>query len=109
MISGLRERLLARGGRREHGLPHRHRQGHLVLPGIQTVGGSRSTCAGPLSIECVTHQGIPLGIQGVVIFKVGDDYVSIANAAAASSTSSSRWTPGCTTCSPATCGRSSAT
>src|SRR3989442_3929759 len=34
-----------------------------------------------LSIDCVTHQGIPLGIRGVVIFKVGDDYVSNANAA----------------------------
>jgi uncharacterized membrane protein YqiK len=34
-----------------------------------------------LAIECVTHQGIPLGIRGVVIYKVGDDYASIANAA----------------------------
>jgi uncharacterized membrane protein YqiK len=34
-----------------------------------------------LAIDCVTHQGIPLGIKGVVIFKVGDDYTSIANAA----------------------------
>src|SRR5207244_12543663 len=32
-------------------------------------------------IVCVTHQGMPLGIRGVVLFKVGDDYVSIANAA----------------------------
>ncbi|HEY2332627.1 MAG TPA: SPFH domain-containing protein, partial [Acidimicrobiales bacterium] len=29
----------------------------------------------------VTHQGIPLGLKGVVIFKVGDDFTSIANAA----------------------------
>jgi len=34
-----------------------------------------------LEIECVTHQGIPLGIKGVVIFKVGDDFTSIANSA----------------------------
>jgi uncharacterized membrane protein YqiK len=34
-----------------------------------------------LAIECVTHQGIPLGIRGVVIYKVGDDFSSIANAA----------------------------
>src|SRR5439155_22074375 len=34
-----------------------------------------------LAIDCVTHQGIPMGIQGVVIFKVGDDFASIANAA----------------------------
>src|ERR1700742_3200330 len=31
-----------------------------------------------LSVECVTHQGIPVGVQGVVVFKVGDDPVSIA-------------------------------
>jgi uncharacterized membrane protein YqiK len=34
-----------------------------------------------LAIDCVTHQGIPLGIKGVVIYKVGDDFSSIANAA----------------------------
>jgi uncharacterized membrane protein YqiK len=34
-----------------------------------------------LAIDCVTHQGIPLGIKGVVIFKVGDDFTSIANSA----------------------------
>ena len=74
--------LLSRGGRREHGLPHRHRQGHAGAARIQTVRRlSLDLREAPLSIECVTHQGIPLGIQGVVIFKVGDDYVSIANAA----------------------------
>src|SRR5207249_6291686 len=31
--------------------------------------------------DCVTHQGIPHGIRGVVIFKVGDDFTSIANSA----------------------------
>src|SRR5262249_50313764 len=34
-----------------------------------------------LAVECVTNQGIPVGLRGVVIFKVGDDFVSIANAA----------------------------
>jgi uncharacterized membrane protein YqiK len=33
-----------------------------------------------LHVDCVTHQGIPLKVRGVVIFKVGDDFVSIANA-----------------------------
>src|SRR5918998_1654256 len=57
-------------------------KGTLVLPGIQTVRRlSLDLREAPLSIECVPHQGTPLGIQGVVIFKVGDDYVSIANAA----------------------------
>lgn len=31
--------------------------------------------------ECVTKQGIPVGVSGVVVFKVGDDLKSIANAA----------------------------
>lgn len=34
-----------------------------------------------LDVECVTSQGIPVQVKGVVIFKVGDDTVSIANAA----------------------------
>lgn len=31
--------------------------------------------------DCVTNQGIRLNIQAVAVFKVGDDFVSIANAA----------------------------
>src|SRR5690606_35921906 len=31
--------------------------------------------------NCVTQQGIPVKVRGVVIYKVGDDFVSIANAA----------------------------
>src|SRR6202046_2592772 len=31
--------------------------------------------------ECVTRQGIPLRVRAVAVFKVGDDSVSIANAA----------------------------
>ncbi|MBV8086526.1 MAG: flotillin family protein [Chloroflexi bacterium] len=34
-----------------------------------------------LEVDCVTQQGIPLKVKGVVIYKVGDDYASIANAA----------------------------
>ncbi len=57
-------------------------KGTLVIPGVQTV--RRMTLdlrEADLAIECVTHQGIPLQIRGVVIFKVGDDFASIANAA----------------------------
>src|SRR4051794_22644344 len=57
-------------------------KGTLVIPGVQTV--RRLTLdlrEAELGIDCVTHQGIPLGIKGVVIFKVGDDFTSIANAA----------------------------
>ena len=57
-------------------------KGTLVLPGIQMVRRlSLDLREAELAIDCVTHQGIPLGVRGVVIFKVGDDYVSIANAA----------------------------
>src|SRR5687768_7255208 len=57
-------------------------KGTLVIPGVQTVRRlSLDLRQAELAIECVTHQGIPLGIRGVVIYKVGDDFASIANAA----------------------------
>jgi flotillin len=57
-------------------------KGTLIVPGVQTVRRlSLDLRESELSIDCVTHQGIPLGIRGVVIFKVGDDFTSIANAA----------------------------
>jgi flotillin len=57
-------------------------KGVLVAPGIQVVRRlSLDLREADLAIECVTHQGIPLGIRGVVIYKVGDDFASIANAA----------------------------
>ncbi|HEX8805055.1 MAG TPA: SPFH domain-containing protein [Acidimicrobiales bacterium] len=57
-------------------------KGTLVIPGVQTVRRlSLDLRQAELAIECVTHQGIPLGVRGVVIYKVGDDFVSIANAA----------------------------
>ena len=57
-------------------------KGTLVIPGVQTVRRlSLDLREAELAIDCVTHQGIPLGIKGVVIFKVGDDFTSIANSA----------------------------
>ena len=57
-------------------------KGTLVFPGVQVVRRlSLDLREADLAIECVTHQGIPLGIRGVVIYKVGDDFSSIANAA----------------------------
>ena len=83
-------------------------KGTLVLPGIQTVRRlSLDLREAPLSIECVTHQGIPLGIQGVVIFKVGDDQCRSPTPPAASRPAADGRQGA--TCSPATCGRSSAT
>lgn len=57
-------------------------KGVMVIPGVQTVRRlSLDLREAELAIDCVTHQGIPLGIRGVVIYKVGDDFASIANAA----------------------------
>jgi flotillin len=57
-------------------------RGTMIKPGIEAVRRlSLDLREADLAVECVTHQGIPLGIKGVVIFKVGDDYASIANAA----------------------------
>ena len=57
-------------------------RGTLVLPGVHVVRRlSLDLNEADLTVECVTGQGIPLHVKGVVIFKVGDDLVSIANAA----------------------------
>jgi flotillin len=34
-----------------------------------------------INVECVTTQGIPVGVRAVIVYKVGDDLASIANAA----------------------------
>ncbi|TFV31449.1 flotillin family protein [Streptomyces sp. T1317-0309] len=57
-------------------------RGTLVTPGVQAVRKlSLDLNETELQVDCVTQQGIPLRVRGVVIFKVGDDFVSIANAA----------------------------
>src|SRR5919197_3833871 len=82
VISGLREHSTPKGAGESMGFRIVTGKGTLVLPGVQTVRRlSLDLREAQLAIDCVTHQGIPLGIQGVVIFKVGDDYASIANAA----------------------------
>jgi uncharacterized membrane protein YqiK len=56
--------------------------GKLVFPMFQVVRKlSLDLREADLAMDCVTHQGIPLGLRGVVIYKVGDDPSSIANAA----------------------------
>jgi uncharacterized membrane protein YqiK len=57
-------------------------RGTFVVPGVQAVRKlSLDLNAVDLLVDCVTSQGIPVKVRGVVIFKVGDDMVSIANAA----------------------------
>src|SRR5213082_2713288 len=57
-------------------------KGTMVMPGVQMVRRlSLDLRETELQVDCVTHQGIPLKVRGVVIYKVGDDMASIANAA----------------------------
>jgi uncharacterized membrane protein YqiK len=82
IISGLRENATPDGLGESLGFKIVTGKGTLVIPGVQTVRRlSLDLREAELAIDCVTHQGIPLGIRGVVIFKVGDDFASIANAA----------------------------
>ncbi|HZQ26701.1 MAG TPA: SPFH domain-containing protein [Acidimicrobiales bacterium] len=82
IISGLREHATADAVQESLGFRIVTGKGTLVVPGVQQVRRlSLDLREAELAIDCVTHQGIPLGIRGVVIFKVGDDFTSIANAA----------------------------
>src|SRR4051795_13466089 len=57
-------------------------KGTFIIPGVQRVRRlSLDLHETEMEIDCVTVQGIPLRVKGVAIFKVGDDYASIANAA----------------------------
>jgi flotillin len=56
--------------------------GTLVIPGVQVVRKlSLDLNETDLAVDCVTQQGIPVHLKAVVIYKVGDDFASIANAA----------------------------
>ena len=56
--------------------------GTLVIPGVQVVRKlSLDLNEAELAVDCVTQQGIPVHIKAVVIYKVGDDFASISNAA----------------------------
>jgi uncharacterized membrane protein YqiK len=57
-------------------------KGTLVLPGLQTVRRlSLAAHKAELTVDCVTTQGIPVHVRGVVVYKVGDGFGEIANAA----------------------------
>jgi uncharacterized membrane protein YqiK len=85
-------------------------KGTLVIPGVQQVRRlSLDLREAELGIDCVTHQGIPLGIRGVVISRSVTTSPRSPTAPAVSWTSRIRWRRACTTCSPGTSARSSAT
>ncbi|MFD0899085.1 SPFH domain-containing protein [Actinomadura sediminis] len=82
IISGLGARSKSETGLDSLGFKIVTGKGTAVLPGFQTSRRLRlDSRAGNLEVQCVTQQGIPVHVRGVVIYKVGDDLVSIANAA----------------------------
>ncbi|HUR01454.1 MAG TPA: SPFH domain-containing protein [Nonomuraea sp.] len=77
IISGLGAR-----GRETLGFKIVTGKGALVIPGFQSARRiSLDSRVSALEVNCVTKQGIPVHVRGVVIYKVGDDFASIANAA----------------------------
>lgn len=57
-------------------------KGVFVVPGLQKVRSlSLELHKAELVVECVTTQGIPVHVRGVVVYKVGDAFPEIANAA----------------------------
>jgi flotillin len=57
-------------------------KGTLALPGLQTVRRlGLELHKADLVVDCVTTQGIPVHVRGVVVYKVGDGTAEIANAA----------------------------
>ncbi len=56
-------------------------RGTSVLPAFQTVRSLSLASQGTeLEVDCVSAQGLKVKIRGVVVFKVADDFASIANA-----------------------------
>jgi uncharacterized membrane protein YqiK len=57
-------------------------RGTLVLPGLQTARRlSLAAQKSDLSVRCVTTQGVPVTLHGVVVYKIGDSMRDIASAA----------------------------
>ena len=57
-------------------------RGAFVLPGVTKVRTlSLEAHESEIQVPCVSQQKIKLDLRGVVVYKVGDDYPSIANAA----------------------------
>src|SRR4051794_23661859 len=57
-------------------------RGCLIVPGLTKVRRlSLEAHESQISVPCVSQQKISLTLMGVVVYKIGDDYRSIANAA----------------------------
>jgi flotillin len=57
-------------------------KGAFIVLGFQKVRRlSLDIHEAELDLDCVTTQGIPVGVRALVIYKIADDYGSIENAA----------------------------
>lgn len=82
IISGFRSRRDPSAEAESMGFKMVTGHGTLVIPGVQVVRKlSLDLNEADLAVDCVTKQGIPVHLKAVVIYKVGDDFASIANAA----------------------------
>jgi uncharacterized membrane protein YqiK len=80
IISGMRGGGTADGGGK--GFRIVTGRGVLVLPGVVKVRTlSLEAHESEITVPCVSQQKIRLDLRGVVVYKVGDDFPSIANAA----------------------------
>ncbi|MBC5811505.1 MAG: flotillin family protein [Candidatus Eremiobacteraeota bacterium] len=80
LVSGLRSR--PRNATGSLGFKIATGSGTLMLPGFYRLRRlSLELHEAELAVDCVTQQGIPLRINAVVSYKVGDDHGSIASAA----------------------------
>jgi flotillin len=82
IISGLRAHAGPEGDAAGLGFKIVVGKGAFYIPGLQKVRRlSLDIHEAELELECVTTQGIRVGIKAVVIYKIADDFASIANAA----------------------------
>ena len=82
IISGLRAHHGPKGDAAGLGFKIVVGTGAWIVPGLQKVRRlSLDIHEAELDLECVTTQGIRVGVKAVVIYKIADDYQSIANAA----------------------------
>ncbi len=82
IISGIRAHRGADGDASGLGFKIVVGKGAFTVPGLQKVRRlSLDIHEAELDLECVTTQGIRVSVKAVVIYKIADDYQSIANAA----------------------------
>ncbi len=81
IISGFRSTKAPDGAGETMGFRIVTGRGALVIPGIHKVRTlSLEAHESEITVPCVSQQKIRLDLRGVVVYKVGDDYRSIANA-----------------------------